>query len=75
MSEAIDTKARDMAAEAKTTAEVALTKIEGHEVICAERWIQVQAAISRIFKRQWAAMTAIMVGMAVIIAKQFGLLP
>ncbi len=75
MTEAIDTEARKMASDAKTAAEVANTKIDGHEVVCAERWQTVQQAIQKIFKRQWAAVTAIMAGMAVIIAKQFGILP
>ena len=74
MTEAIDTKARDMAAEAKTTAEIALTKIEGHEIICAERWTQTHQAINGLFKRWWVAMLMILSGMATIIAKQFGLI-
>ena len=64
-----------MASDARTIAEIATTKIDSHEVICAERWELVQGMINRLFKRWWGAVTAIMAGMAVIIAKQFGLLP
>lgn len=81
MTDAIDSRAREMAADAKTIAQVATVKIESLEKISAERWEHsgerwdlVEKAISRIFKRQWAAVMAILGGMAVIIAKQFGLI-
>lgn len=82
MTEPIDTHARDMAGEALRTADVAMTKIEGLEKTSADRWVQVQSAFDRIFKRQWGMMLAILsgmvtiiAGMAAVLAKTFGLLP
>lgn len=67
MTEAVDHEARQHA-------ERAIERLKAHETLCAERWRSAHGLLDVLCKRWWWLLTSMLLGMAGIIAKQWGVI-
>ena len=72
-------KAREMAIYAKGQAELALSKIEGHEIVCATRYKDIKDVMDRVNGRLWTLVVTVagstiagLVGLVVILLTSSG---